>query len=87
METYIVKKKEGKLFLFKKDQEIGQVSPDATWVKEGDKWTEEEFYWGCFPRHEHAEDGSTIWLDEDNELDPERKIPIYNIKGPCGHFH
>jgi hypothetical protein len=30
METYIVKKKNDKLFLFKEEQEIGQISPDAT---------------------------------------------------------
>lgn len=40
METYIVKKKDDKLFLYKGEQEVGQVSPEATWVKEGDEFDE-----------------------------------------------
>ncbi|MFA9239429.1 MAG: hypothetical protein ACEQSQ_06005 [Candidatus Paceibacteria bacterium] len=42
METYIVKKKDEKLLLFKEDKEIGQISPDATWVKDGDEFDEDK---------------------------------------------
>lgn len=75
METYIVKKKEGKLFLFKKDQEIGQVSLDATWVKEGDEFKGEGI------------DFVIAVSDEDYNKPPEKQKIFYLIKGPCGHFH
>lgn len=65
---------------------VGEVSPKAEWVKEGHTWGE-DFYYDCFPRHEHDDDGKTIWHDEYDLPDPNRKIPIYNIKGPCGHYH
>lgn len=42
METYIVKKKNGNLLLFKEEQEIGQVSPEATWVVENQEFDEDE---------------------------------------------
>lgn len=73
---------EGNLF-----KVIGEISPNAKWVKEGDEFDEDDYYWKLFPRHTHDEDGYTIWLDEDDLPDLNRKIPIYNVKGPCGHFH
>jgi hypothetical protein len=46
METYIVKKEEDKLFLYNGNDKIGQVSPNAIWVKEGNKFNEGDIEYG-----------------------------------------
>jgi hypothetical protein len=74
METYIVKKKNDKLFLFKEEQEIGQISPEAKWVKEGDEFVEDEIFLSKY--------GSN-W---DNKKPLSQKYTAF-IKGSCGHFH
>ena len=71
METYIVKKKDDKFFLFKTDQEVGQVSPEATWVKEGDEFKLTDFNPLSAANIEHNKP-----LTE----------PI-RIKGQYGHYH
>ena len=52
---------------------VGEISPEATWVKEGDEFDEEEIEW-C----------EVIGFEE-NEFMP--KDRVYKIKGPCGYFH
>lgn len=65
---------------------IGPISLEATWVKKGDEFEEDEVkkYWqpGGF--------GSETWNLVDvsilSYLLPDAAI-LYKIKGPCGHFH
>lgn len=61
---------------------IGEISPEALWVKEGDRFSEEEIsdvslYW-C-PKYGYSYE---MYWEEENEC---RKFK--SIKGPCGHFH
>lgn len=59
---------------------IGEISPDATWVKEGDKFDENEVQIM----------GGNQW-GELHDLGLYKKSDNVNvvclIKGPCGHFH
>ena len=71
MEAYIVKKEEDSLYLFKDDKKVGKISPDATWMKEGDEFTEEEIL-RDYPIENEKEE-VVSW--------------IIKLKGPCGHFH
>jgi hypothetical protein len=61
---------------------LGIISPDATWIKDGDKYNE----YNAFPRHTHGPEPeeAIIYLDDNDEP---TDIPMYNLKGPCGHFH
>ena len=52
---------------------IGEISPDATWVKEGDEFDEEEIVVSRKPMKKYIENNPYC--------------KIVNIKGPCGHFH
>jgi hypothetical protein len=59
---------------------IGEISPEAKWVKEGDEFNENE--WRSAMRD----------IDNSIYVDTEKHIPIYEgyfveIKGQCGHFH
>lgn len=67
---------------------IGEISPEATWVKDGDEFNEYQLwcknipFWGntyiMIQPHAWNEPRPTEkgWSDE-----------IIKIKGPCGHFH
>ena len=66
---------------------VGEISPDATWFKEGDEFNEEEVQRNhiCYDNSFGSGDSycfhcgcSTRCLSEDYN---------YLIKGPCGHFH
>jgi hypothetical protein len=50
---------------------IGEISPDATWVTEGMEFEEAEV--------------KRIAIGISNPIGS--KYHIYQIKGPCGHFH
>ena len=50
---------------------IGEISPDATWVKEGMEYDEKDFY-------------MEKELDVSDNL---YETGIVKIKGPCGHYH
>lgn len=51
---------------------IGEVSPEATWVKEGDKFDAEDLFAnGC--GHNWNDIPTNIWK--------------FKIKGPCGYYH
>jgi hypothetical protein len=78
---------------------VGELSKDASWIKEGDEFDDneiEEWYWhieqNCLAISvKFAEEISNkppnfhknTW--ENNKSVFKRKI--YKIKGPCGHFH
>jgi hypothetical protein len=51
---------------------IGEISPEATWVKEGDEFDESKV---C------------KWEGVINAPDGQILPTFYTIKGPCGHFH
>jgi len=71
--------------LFKK---IGEISPEATWVKEGMRFSESEVeeWWGQAITHYpmirklHADTWGYEKLAENCPV-------VYKVKGPCGHFH
>jgi len=69
---------------------IGQISPEATWVKEGDEFDKEEInlQW-----YDDSGFSDYPWFDyfEDDDMpkweEYEDKYKRVQIKGPCGHFH
>ena len=65
---------------------IGEISPEATWVKEGDEFEEEDVK--CY-KHLILKDGSTLCSHtEEEDMSPRCEYAnVYQIKGPCGHFH
>lgn len=64
---------------------IGEISPEAIWVKEGDEFIAEGPDCEVFPYHNHSEDGSIIYL---NKYDEPVEIPIYTIKcSTCKKFY
>lgn len=62
---------------------IGEVSKDATWVKEGDEFDEEDWRWVTY------EWDTEIIISKEKMIGINKKeVPIsLQIKGPCGHFH
>jgi len=58
---------------------IGEISPEATWVKEGDEFNENEIQ-----RYAKLEHGIAPWIKDREKVGYEC---IVQIKGPCGHFH
>ena len=62
---------------------IGEISSQATWVKEGDEFesTELEF---MFCEGSHA--GISASLNRIKELSSSNKLRV-KIKGSCGHYH
>lgn len=54
---------------------LGEISPEATWVKEGDEFEESEV------KPSYAYKGRT----ENNLL--VKEVIFYRILGPCDHFH
>ena len=66
---------------------IGEIFPDARWVKEGDEFLGPEAGEKCevLPLHRHdVVTEEMIFVDKYGE---QVETPIYLIKGPCGHFH
>lgn len=71
---------------------IGEISPEATWVKEGDEFDEDEVE-GVLYNRKHPDEsiyGFTVekllaWIKL-NPM-PEKYQVIFHIKGKCGHFH
>lgn len=64
---------------------IGEISPDATWVKEGDEF--EEDGWGL--RMRAGLKSGSIEVDKKhlNRFREKGIVSYCSIKGPCGHFH
>jgi hypothetical protein len=66
---------------------LGEISPEATWVKEGDDFDEEEIeFWD--KTEDHPTDKSYLhkWLKE-GRVDYVLKYFYFKILGPCKHFH
>lgn len=67
---------------------MGEISLNATWVKEGDEFDEGEIAWKC-----DCGCGKPYTINDIRKnLEPytdEVELPkgIYFILGPCGHFH
>lgn len=88
METYIVKKDNDELFLFKEDKKIGQISSEAKWVKEGDEFEEDQIRIDMIDKKFPAESHYDI---EDLELTnaifiknrPDRFYISIAVKCPC----
>lgn len=69
---------------------IGEISPEATWVKEGDEFEENDVHfegWEGLICPAVEEDTLEAYMSHGYvEKHPELKL-ICTIKGPCGHFH
>lgn len=64
---------------------IGEISPEATWVKEGDEFDDEDINIWAWDGEDEWNFSIEEWLLEEQEHSYEdSKI---EIKGPCGHFH
>lgn len=67
---------------------IGEISPEATWVKEGDEFDEEEV-----KQHlKNIKAGFEIYFDTEFQEERERilyeiVVDYYLILGPCKRFH
>lgn len=62
---------------------IGEISPEATWIKEGDEFDENEIEAFYYDTRFGTQVGSVKRLGNMN-----RFVEIkYRIKGPCGRFH
>lgn len=71
---------------------VGEISPEATWVKEGDEFDEDDFRKRWYSvRRETFLPHTYMDADEYTNLGEERRagnLKIFiQIKGPCGHFH
>lgn len=73
---------------------IGEISPEATWVKEGDEFDEEEI--GILYNFVGEDSDDELFTIDSFWKEAKRwyhgKVPKYinppiAIKGPCGHFH
>ncbi len=63
---------------------IGKISPEATWIKEGDEFDKEELNYQCYNKEKdywYFAKYRGMW---EEALPEHRRI---QIKGPCGHFH
>lgn len=58
-------------------KKIGEISPGAIWVKEGDEFDEEEVRWG-------SKDSSSFIMPIERT---KSKFDFIKILGPCKHFH
>jgi hypothetical protein len=91
---WAVKGQDGKEYYYAKQDSfkvIGEVSPDATWVKEGDEFEQLDIFADKRQSFEDWwRDNGTSKADKMSKrtLDKYNKSGKYiRIKGPCGHFH
>jgi hypothetical protein len=66
---------------------IGEISPDAKWVKEGDEFDENEIKIVIKSKFSHRESYFDTEYNEDSEREVFKSLQLAEIKGPCGHFH
>lgn len=72
---------------------IGEISPEATWVNEGDEFEEGDYRirWYSLRAQRFTPHGDYEPSDEYTNLGEGRKYghttTYVQIKGPCGHFH
>lgn len=60
---------------------VGKISPEATWVKDGDKINEDDWRWITY----FFDD--LVILPKDRKYDQKEEPVTLQIKGCCGHFH
>lgn len=71
---------------------IGPISPNATWIKEGDDILSKNVHRGTYKMGNKewmvidAEDDAKEW-DEAPDIDIAGWAKCYLIEGPCGHYH
>jgi hypothetical protein len=70
---------------------IGEISPDATWVKEGDEFDEDEVQFYIYTGAPYEPDFDyplpiEEW-DQAEKMITDFISKTIRIKGPCGHFH
>ena len=100
---YQTKKINNKLYLFKGEEQIGEISSDAlSYVKRGDEFdetqvrkvVETELYYAD-AEEQYQKCGGIIGVEE-TYVPHGKQTPTYHetiiderieIKGPCGHFH
>lgn len=63
---------------------IGEISPDATWVKEGDEFEVEDIAYEDYRGATHNLKDLLIDFKDDLQHLPEGP---WLLRGPCGHFH
>ncbi len=64
---------------------IGEISPDATWVKPGDEFDESELC--LLPTDMH---GKVVYIPREPKPITGAELSqftVIGVKGPCGHFH
>ena len=82
---YKTKKVDDKLYLFKGENQIGEISPDAlSYVKEGDEFDEEQLRVQQIGPHSDMDDVFSIKASFRDTADYKHYI---QIKGSCNHFH
>lgn len=65
---------------------IGEISPEATWVKEGDEFEEEQLkFWKNLSSGLNHQGGFVV--NPKIRPDWQEWVTDVQIKGPCGHFH
>lgn len=64
---------------------IGEISPEAKWVKEGDEFDEyrDVWYFELNGKWKYVGRNTVDWVKERGS---EIKL-VCKVKGPCGHFH
>lgn len=68
---------------------IGHISPDATWIKDGDEFDEDEIKWICDWGADTMISIAELrqYAKNDEQMFKFPNGGSYAIKGPCGHFH
>lgn len=90
METYIAKKEGEKLYLFRDEEKVGEISPDATWVKEGMEFDDKDIRLCMYNDNmllDIADSYDEFLTHGYYEAHKDETKLIIEIKGPCGYFH
>lgn len=66
---------------------IGEISPEATWVKKGDEFAEDEVKIYKPLEFSHYEEYFDTEIQDTSERAVYKNIIRVSIKGACGHFH
>lgn len=84
----VLNKMKEKEFLEKYIKVVGEISPEAVWVKEGDTFNNDEIKQHIVP----VKAGFEKYYDTEHQEEMERDVyevvvGYYKIKGSCGYFH
>lgn len=66
---------------------IGEISPEAKWVKEGDEFDEEQLGWLVWDTRFPEDDDIFYDFSDEPEIKGKHSFKVICIMGPCGHFH